>query len=57
MRVVESLLQFNADVNLANKEGVTPLAAAAAEGHAMVSKILIVARADVNRRDNVRPVY
>ena len=39
--VVEALLKRNADINVKNKEGITPLLAASSEGHHNIVRILL----------------
>jgi hypothetical protein len=49
--VVEAMVAAGADVNKADKYGVTPLYFAALEGHVAVVEALVAARADVNKAD------
>ncbi len=46
------LIEANADVNLANAGGVTPLNAAAQNGNLQIAKLLIEAHANINTTDN-----
>lgn len=48
----ELYLQKGADVNARNKDGLTPLIAAADKGHLEVVKFLVEKGADVNAKDN-----
>ena len=49
--VAALLLDRNADVDLASKDGDTPLVMASYNGHADVVKALIGAKADLNKED------
>ena len=57
--VVEAMVAAGADVNKADKYGVTPLYFAALEGHVAVVEALVAARADVNKamNDGATPLY
>lgn len=50
--IVSKLLSFNVDVNVANIEGISPLIAAASEGHIDVINLLIGTKTvDINHKD------
>lgn len=48
---VECLLAAGADVNLADKDGLTPLMASAMNGSIMIARLLLDAGADPSMRD------
>ena len=49
---LDLLLKSGADVNMTNKNGLTPLMAAVADDQLKCVKLLIQAGADVKKRDN-----
>lgn len=49
--MVALLVEFGADVNLANSEGVTALMMAALEGHCDIVRLLVQAGADITMKD------
>lgn len=51
--MVKELISVGADVNIANNRGITPLHLAARDGHFETVEILILAGADVNKRNHV----
>ncbi len=46
---IRRLIEAGADVNVINKKGVTPLFQASVEGHYEIVKLLLDAKADVNK--------
>ena len=48
VKVVEALLEYNADVNSAHEDGMTPLHLAAQRGNAVISKMLLSKGANIN---------
>lgn len=52
IEIVKTLLQWNADPNLADANGTTPLHYAVLKGNEVLAKVLIDAKADVASKDN-----
>ncbi|RXG68833.1 Protein TANC2 [Armadillidium vulgare] len=50
--MVGLLVEFGADVNLTNTEGVSPLSLAAERGHCDIVRLLVQAGADIAMKDN-----